>query len=80
MVKIHRPPTPSSGKSTMPMDYEGNDETMTAQSPEEAGQHVTNALRGHMGMNDNDADDKPMPKGKHAMKMAMRAKKGASGY
>lgn len=62
-VKVHRAPVPSTQKSTMPMDYEGNDESFGAGSPEEAGAHVTRILKEHMGQNssDDDSDDEAAP-------------------
>ena len=77
-VKVHRAPAPRSDKeASSPFDYEGNDESFGAGSPEEAGAHVTRILKEHMGQktSDNDADDYSS----HPMKAAFGAK-GKSKY
>lgn len=71
-VKIHRHAPPMSTKSAMPTDFEANDESLGAQSPEEAGAHVTAALKSHMSA----GAEKP---GHSALRGALKARKGGYG-
>jgi hypothetical protein len=72
-VKVHRAPAPRESKDTgSPFDYEGNDESFGAGTPEEAGAHVTRILKENMGQKSSDGDSDDYSS--HPMKAAFGAK------